>query len=152
RAQCQNNLKQLGIAINNFECARGILPPGRVNNKVMPEFDANTKLYQGWGGFILPYIEQANVASIYDLSKDCRHIDNQPAVSTVLPLFLCPSSPQRPLQHTYTVSSGDRTLTGRTVTSDPVNQTIVFGVCDYTAKVNVDTDIAEDLYGSTDPN
>src|SRR4051812_49472507 len=64
RAKCQNNLKQLGLSILNYESARGFLPPGRVNGKVMPEVGAKTQLYQGWGGFILPFIEQDSVARL----------------------------------------------------------------------------------------
>ena len=51
RLQCQNNLKQIGLAIHNYENANGMFPPGGLSSKA------------GGYGFswlvrILPYIEQ----------------------------------------------------------------------------------------------
>src|SRR5262245_15178471 len=51
RMRCQNNLKQLGLALHNYHDAQGVLPPG-------------AKVAGNWFGFhvlILPYIEQNNL-------------------------------------------------------------------------------------------
>ncbi|HXG09783.1 MAG TPA: DUF1559 domain-containing protein [Gemmataceae bacterium] len=51
KARCQNNLKQIGIAIHNFHSARGGLPPAIIGRKGMTLW-----------AVLLPYIEQDNVA------------------------------------------------------------------------------------------
>jgi prepilin-type N-terminal cleavage/methylation domain-containing protein/prepilin-type processing-associated H-X9-DG protein len=150
RMSCTNNLKQLGLSIHNYENTRGFLPPGRVNGRVMPEVGARTQLYQGWGGFILPFIEQDAVARMYDLGKDCRHIDNQQAVSTPLKLMLCPSTADRPLLHTYPVSGVASNTTPATLGRNN-GEPITFATADYIAKINIDADIVTFLYNG-DPN
>src|SRR5215216_326343 len=52
RMKCQNNLKQMGIALHAYHDANGTFPPG-----VSP--GGATGL--GWNSFILPYIEQDNI-------------------------------------------------------------------------------------------
>src|SRR5947209_15323423 len=54
-AQCQNNLKQIGIAILAFESANHGLPPCRVN---APPAPIPAKMQHTWAPFIFPYIEQ----------------------------------------------------------------------------------------------
>src|SRR6218665_2548422 len=53
RSQCQNNLKQIGIALHSYHETYGMFPPGNVASSV-----------GGWGPswymFILPYIDAAN--------------------------------------------------------------------------------------------
>src|SRR6202043_1156175 len=49
RAQCQNNLKQLGLGYHNYESTYKRLPPAMITDQTKPV---------GWGIFLLPYIEQ----------------------------------------------------------------------------------------------
>jgi prepilin-type N-terminal cleavage/methylation domain-containing protein/prepilin-type processing-associated H-X9-DG protein len=59
RSQCINNLKQIGLAVMNYESSQAALPPG-------------TK-YQVWGTwvvFILPYLEQVSVANSFNFVGD----------------------------------------------------------------------------------
>jgi prepilin-type N-terminal cleavage/methylation domain-containing protein/prepilin-type processing-associated H-X9-DG protein len=64
RAQCQNNLKQLGVAVHNFHdanrmmpCYFGAFPP---NPSSYPD-PVNGRVYGGWFAFLLPFMEQDNV-------------------------------------------------------------------------------------------
>src|SRR4051794_18492538 len=54
RAQCQNNLKQIGLAYHSYHDANGYFPPGFVSNFTGFPSAANW----GWGTLILPYVEQ----------------------------------------------------------------------------------------------
>jgi prepilin-type N-terminal cleavage/methylation domain-containing protein len=52
RMQCQNNLKQIGLAAMNYESSYGVLPPGNC---------LNNGSYVGALTFLLPFIEQQNI-------------------------------------------------------------------------------------------
>src|ERR1700712_2295589 len=62
RSQCKNNLKQIGLALHNFESARRSFPPGFTstpkNNVVNAE---GTGPGWGWGAHILPYLEESSL-------------------------------------------------------------------------------------------
>ncbi len=60
RTQSQNNLKQLGLALHNYDSALRRLPPGYVSNRQDPSAFAGTLDAApgwGWGAMLLPYIE-----------------------------------------------------------------------------------------------
>src|SRR5436189_3423389 len=61
RAKCQNNLKQIGLALHNYESAKGTLPPG--SNAL--GFTVITQL--------LPYIEQEPVYKLIDFTVAATH-------------------------------------------------------------------------------
>ncbi len=102
RAQCANNLKQIGLALFNYEGANGYFPTAY---KLLPVPDlaapSGTGTY-GPGAFvlILPYLEQNNVYSQIDITKAALNPvnmpSNNPAYSTPLKVFLCPSAPGQP--------------------------------------------------------
>lgn len=87
RSQCQNNLKQLGLGVLNYESSFGRLPPSAV-------IDLNTTSAANngsWGvhGRILDYLEQANLRGLVDLETGW---DFQQAISGVrIASFQCPS-------------------------------------------------------------
>jgi prepilin-type N-terminal cleavage/methylation domain-containing protein/prepilin-type processing-associated H-X9-DG protein len=83
RTQCINNLKQLALAMHNYEGTFNSFPPGRTT--VSPE--------HSWTAFMLPYLEQDNVFKIYDIHKDWDDPENYPAIQTQLSVFNCPSVP-----------------------------------------------------------
>src|SRR3954468_12031803 len=65
RAKCQNNLKQIGLALHNFNDANGGRPPCRVTGGVnYPALPAGVN--HTWAPFIFPYIEQNILASQYN--------------------------------------------------------------------------------------
>jgi hypothetical protein len=66
RSQCQNNLKQIGIAMLNFHDGKKAFPSGGTNNDdyyyTDPAIGAKSGLERfGWAFQILPYIEESNV-------------------------------------------------------------------------------------------
>jgi prepilin-type N-terminal cleavage/methylation domain-containing protein len=96
RSQCQNNLKQIGLAVHNFNSTYGVVPlaegvgPG-INNPYGPRINnpAGTSGTVFW--YLLPYIEQDN---IYKLATDSMAtVSGAPVGSNVIKTFLCPSDP-----------------------------------------------------------
>jgi prepilin-type N-terminal cleavage/methylation domain-containing protein/prepilin-type processing-associated H-X9-DG protein len=88
RIQCQNNLKQIGIALHNFHDAY----------KGFPAANQTTPSSQSWTVFILPYIEQQPLADRfrYDLDWDdatTNDADPGGVNQTIITVFLCPSAP-----------------------------------------------------------
>jgi prepilin-type N-terminal cleavage/methylation domain-containing protein len=62
RAQCTNNLKQIGLGVHNWANTMGVLPPGHHSNPYTPCFSYDTMQPKGtWLGHILPYIEQQTI-------------------------------------------------------------------------------------------
>ena len=88
RTQCQNNLKQAGLAMHAFHDANKFLPPGYSASGAYVDGANDTSPGWGWAAYILPYIEQSAVFRQIDLA---RPLQNQPAIQTVVALFLCPS-------------------------------------------------------------
>ena len=89
RAQCVNNLKQIGLALHNYEGSMQTLPPGYVST-----FDATgTDLGPGWGwaAMILPQFEQPAVFAAVNFSLAVEASANQTARLVIIGSFLCPS-------------------------------------------------------------
>jgi prepilin-type processing-associated H-X9-DG protein/prepilin-type N-terminal cleavage/methylation domain-containing protein len=92
RAHCQNNLKQIGLACQNFHDVYDGFPPGRVIGPFEP-FNVPPVVEHGSFPFFLPYLEQDNLAPLYRYDVSWFHPDNQPAVTTQLRDSQCPSAP-----------------------------------------------------------
>jgi len=86
RSQCKNNLKQIGLALHNYESALNYIPPGS-GYAVQPG--------TLWTLALLPYMEQGNLIGNLDLRKYMDEAPNYAIVQKlVLPGFICPSDPQ----------------------------------------------------------
>jgi prepilin-type N-terminal cleavage/methylation domain-containing protein/prepilin-type processing-associated H-X9-DG protein len=83
RMQCQNNLKQIGLALHSYHDVMGSMPPG---NSKPNAFSAHSAL--------LPYIEQDNLFKLIDFKLAQSHANNATAKGTPVKTFLCPSDPQ----------------------------------------------------------
>ncbi|MEX2168872.1 MAG: DUF1559 domain-containing protein [Pirellulales bacterium] len=98
RSQCMNNLKQIGIALQNFHGAQKTFPMGAA-------------LQEGamWSGFILPYMDEGALSDIVKIDFDKSHpyaytqpsygniadplYINVAACESVIPVYRCPSVP-----------------------------------------------------------
>jgi prepilin-type processing-associated H-X9-DG protein/prepilin-type N-terminal cleavage/methylation domain-containing protein len=85
---CRNNLKQIGLALQNYHDANRALPPGYLASG--PYLDGSTDTAPGWGWatFALPYLEQDNLYRQLNLNQP---VQNSPAIATVVKVYLCPS-------------------------------------------------------------
>jgi len=92
RAVCKNNIAQLALALQNYEMAFGMLPPGTTNAKGpivnQPSSDAS---HISWTVRILPYIELKNVYNHFDFTAGVYDPRNLAPQQRRLEVFLCPS-------------------------------------------------------------
>ena len=96
KMSCTNNLKNLGIAMQNFHETYKHLPPARVLGP-MPELKVYDEVEHSWAMYILPFIEQEALYDNYSFGHDFRDPINASIVTTEVPTFLCASAPTRSL-------------------------------------------------------
>lgn len=82
RMKCQNNLKQIGLAVHNYIGVYQTLPPG-VDSK---KYSALVHL--------LPYMEQDNVHKAINFTLQAQDPGNDLPRAMVIPILACPSDPQ----------------------------------------------------------
>jgi len=91
RAQCVNNLLQLGLALGNYASAHNVFPPGVVDEKG-PILNLPKGYHYSWVVQILPFIEQNNTYRRFDFRYGVYHPSNVTAQEAVIATLLCPSS------------------------------------------------------------
>ena len=83
QAQCSNNEKNIGLAIAHYQQARKLFPAG--NEQVTGRFHA-------WSSYILPFMEQSDVASRIDFTKPWDDPGGNAAIADLnVPTYVCPS-------------------------------------------------------------
>jgi prepilin-type N-terminal cleavage/methylation domain-containing protein len=91
RMQCSNNLKQLGLAVHNFESARRQLP-----TSLRPPSNLASSGEQSRVSVLtdlLPYLEQTAVFDRYNKAINWNQGVNIPLSQTRIPAFICPTNP-----------------------------------------------------------
>ncbi|NOX53397.1 MAG: DUF1559 domain-containing protein [Planctomycetes bacterium] len=88
--RCRNNLKQLGLALLNYEMVHGALPPGVVNPdgpiRSVPE-----GYHVSWTVQILPQLDLTPMFHRWDFARGVYDPANRPLARTQISVFLCPS-------------------------------------------------------------
>jgi len=85
RMSCSNNLKQIGIALRNYEEECHCLPPACT-------VDATGKPLHSWRTLILPYMDQQSLYDTIDLSKPWDDPANKQARQAQISTYQCPSA------------------------------------------------------------
>ena len=95
RTQCKNNLKQIGLALQNYASTYVEVLPNAGNSLAGGYPDDFSPLAK-----LLPYADQANLSELIDFSQKLGHPAFQPlpdqmipVAKTVIPMYLCPSDP-----------------------------------------------------------
>jgi prepilin-type processing-associated H-X9-DG protein/prepilin-type N-terminal cleavage/methylation domain-containing protein len=97
RMSCQNNMKQMGLACVNYESTFGYLPCGFLGKDQANAAPGTPGVHKtSWMATILPYIEQGNLANIYNFNYDYDAQPNATAVATQIKTYNCPSTPNQP--------------------------------------------------------
>jgi prepilin-type N-terminal cleavage/methylation domain-containing protein/prepilin-type processing-associated H-X9-DG protein len=133
KAQCTNNLKQMGLALHNYESSVGAFPPAGqgTNYSTNPP---STQFVDGeWSVLarILGYMEQQNVFNAINFNLPYSHVtgSNWTACTSVVGVFLCPSSTRSP--------DGGRDQADPSCPIDSVRR-VGYGVQDYGAPCYTD--------------
>ncbi|MDG3005728.1 DUF1559 family PulG-like putative transporter [Paludisphaera mucosa] len=98
RAQCTNNLKQMGLAMHNYHDAQGQFPAGYLTliggNTFMGAPDALTRDTGpgwAWGSMLLPYMEQSTLYAALNVNLPCWDASNTTGARVSVATYLCPS-------------------------------------------------------------
>jgi len=144
RSQCSNNLKQIGLALHNYESGNGCFPTAY--NFLLaadPAAPSGTGAY-GPSAFvsILPYLEQDTVYRQINVTKAALNPvnmpPNNPAYSTPIKAFLCPSAPGNPTVDYSAELANSFNNFGITVTPAPG---LIFGRSDYAPDAGMSANI-----------
>jgi prepilin-type N-terminal cleavage/methylation domain-containing protein/prepilin-type processing-associated H-X9-DG protein len=117
RMRCQNNLKQIGVALHNYEQAHKRFPPGIIQQQADPQFAAgataantiNDTESWAWGAFLLPYVEQGALYEQAGIGRGELLQNVVPLANTSIPVYRCPSDGNAPKVRTgvgFTVRFG----------------------------------------------
>src|SRR5262245_38367018 len=116
RMSCQNNLKQLGLGLHNYQATTGYFPPGALRapntGTVGPFYTkfgvTRNGVRHSWAIFVLPYVEQDNLYRLYNLNEDWAAAANDEVRQTWLKGMACPSTPggQRIFSRTVSIPTG----------------------------------------------
>lgn len=88
-ARCQNNLKQIGLALQSYHAAANVLPPG-IRTRKGADYP-----YLSWLARLLPYLEQEALSrqtvAAYGQDREFTHNPPHIGLSTPIALFVCPA-------------------------------------------------------------
>ncbi len=128
RSTCKNNMKQIGLALHNYNETHGVLPPGAINAGSSNNIPGQTIAlnHTGWV-MLLPFMDQAplynkwnfNIASNGAMEYTFTSVGggwpnaNTPLLETILPALLCPSDEGQTKENysgvQYTANNAGRT-------------------------------------------
>ena len=96
RRICQNNMKQLGLAIHHFANIHDVFPPSKVYYRYYTQTstgnDSSASVGHSLITFLLPFIEQQAAYSIYRFDRNWQNTANQAATQNRIASLLCPES------------------------------------------------------------
>jgi len=87
RTQCTNNIRQLVLALHNYESSRKVFPPA-----CLIDFRPGA-IWGEWGpqARLLPYVEEASLHNLIDFKMPFTAPKNLVATATRIPMLMCPS-------------------------------------------------------------
>ncbi|HEX4588713.1 MAG TPA: DUF1559 domain-containing protein [Gemmataceae bacterium] len=86
RTKCQNNLKQIGLALHNYHGTFESFPAGSTATSL-------NACYENWAIAILPHIEQESLKNLYVKNQVNESAVNAPVRQTRVNIFVCPTDP-----------------------------------------------------------
>jgi prepilin-type N-terminal cleavage/methylation domain-containing protein/prepilin-type processing-associated H-X9-DG protein len=115
RMQCSNNLKQIGLALHNYENTHSALPPGLIGSPATGGWPGHTTQV-----LLLAFLEQTTLQAKYDFTTRALYQPNKDVISEVVAGYSCPSDgnsgqpttgiPQGYARSNYVVCFGSDTM------------------------------------------
>lgn len=105
RSMCGNHLTQLALAVQNYEAAFGIYPPGTIN-PTGPIVNAPQGYHHNWLSQLLPYIEEGVTYDHIDFSAGVYDAPNDPVRRVHIEIHQCPSDWDRRFEYAATNYAG----------------------------------------------
>lgn len=103
RTQCNNNLKQILLALHNYHDVHKTFPPAYLA-------DSNGKPMHSWRVLILPYLEAGHIYSQYNFDEPWDSPGNRYVAELMLPVFRCPSDGSQMGGMSYVLVTGKGTM------------------------------------------
>ncbi len=94
RNVCTNNLKQIALALQNYEEVYGVLPPAHTT-------DSDGQPLHSWRTLILPWLEEQQIFQSIDLTKPWNDPANAHALSAEVYVYRCPAAGEQENRTTY---------------------------------------------------
>jgi type II secretory pathway pseudopilin PulG len=115
RSQCQNNLHQLAIALQNYHSGKGALPQATYYNETGHPLKGGL-----WTVLIMPYMEQQSIFAAFDLTvlNTMDNPKNRAIIRQVIPTFICPTDP----------ASQEPVMKGRAISHPSINPDVALGL------------------------
>ncbi|MBS0262553.1 MAG: DUF1559 domain-containing protein, partial [Planctomycetes bacterium] len=91
--QCRNNLKQLGLALQNYESARTVFPSSSTSPIEFGVWSSEPTSYalHGWCAMLLPQLEQGTIYHQMNFSVSALAPANLEVAARQIPVLRCPS-------------------------------------------------------------
>jgi prepilin-type processing-associated H-X9-DG protein len=98
RAQCVNNLKEIGLAISSYESSQGCFPMGARHasliNPLPPYTACGTYFGHSWSDYIRPFLERVSHFNTFNFERPYNSTSNVTALGVKVPSYVCPADTQ----------------------------------------------------------
>jgi len=101
KAHCKNNMRQIGLALHNYQLTARTFPPGVLGTS--GSTSQNHPLHT-WQAMVLPFLEQSSLEEQYDYDFRFDHANNADAVIQPVSTYLCPSLDDELVNNRYAPS------------------------------------------------
>ena len=146
--QCKNNLKQIALGMFDYESTYARFPLPAFSSCLNGGATGGMLTSTVWSLAILPNINQANAFNLYDANLSAYDPANRAAVQTVVPTYLCPSTPRSVNKISYSNAIAESIG----FTTQPIGLTNA-GAIDYVSTTEVQPEFINSLAdSSTSPN